>query len=397
VLARENDVSVADAAESVGDLVAWWKLANRRHRPLVGSEQENAKAVSMMLDEHRRRLADTRRPLDMALVARLRVQHPRCLLVARKRDGAYVVLDPEDDGDVFVTEHTYSARGQQKSRSEWQLVGSRRTRWTIAYSSPALDGWDTMASRADHFTGPEIEAAIEVVRSNDRVAGAGRLLAVMLADNTHGDRRQRPRLAALTIDDADGLDEEHPLSGSRREPQVHSHVFRLTRDGTGAVVTRLNWDDSYPTGSWPCWEPTSNSWARAWRQVFLDDAVVAEAEERHERYLALRKRVGELGDIVRRHEQRVCEQWNAREERRAYEAFLAKYADPELWEGHKKTITIRTLGFSDLGSLRDALAHLVEAGQILDGLSVAEVCERARVSFGVEERGLPDEVGGFVV
>ncbi|MDA8358287.1 MAG: hypothetical protein M0Z95_18810 [Actinomycetota bacterium] len=45
------------------------KLANRHHRPLVGSEQDNMKAVRMIVDEHRRRLDDTRRPVNSTFVA----------------------------------------------------------------------------------------------------------------------------------------------------------------------------------------------------------------------------------------------------------------------------------------------------------------------------------------
>ncbi|MHB1599732.1 MAG: hypothetical protein ACYCXY_12800 [Acidimicrobiales bacterium] len=64
VLARENGVSIAEAEEVVDELVSWWKVANRHHRPLVGTEEDNAKAVRMIVDEHRRQLEDTHRPLN---------------------------------------------------------------------------------------------------------------------------------------------------------------------------------------------------------------------------------------------------------------------------------------------------------------------------------------------
>ena len=362
VLARENGVSVADAEEAVDGLVDWWKLPNRHHRPLVGSEQDNAKAVRMVVDEHRRRLKDTRRQVDAALVARLCGSHPNALVVARKRDGSYVVLEPQDDGDGFVVETTYGARGAQERRQEWQLVGSRQARWTIAYESPAWAGWDAMASGSDHLTGPEIPEAIEAVKVDSGVARHGDPVAVMLADNTHGNRRLVPRLAALTIDlDGLELDTEHPLTVPSREPKVRADVFRLARAGDGRVVIESSRSDSYPTAAWPRWEPESSRCAEGWR--------------------------------------RVCEQWNEREERRAYEAFVPRYADPELWEGHRKTLKLRTLqpGLGDLGSLDAAIRHLVEAGHVLDGLRVAEVLERARVSFGIEEHDLPTDVAELVV
>ncbi len=400
VLARENAVSVADAEEAVEDLVSWWKLANRHHRPLVGTEQDNAKAVRMIVDEHRRRLDDTRRPVNSTLVAQLRAEHPRALVIARKRDGAYVVLEPQDDGDAFVVETTYGAGGKQRSRQEWQLVGSRHARWTIAYQNPAFDSWDMMASRSDHFTAPEIAEAIERLRADDRMARSGRIVAVMLADNTHGNRRVVPRLAALMIDlEGLELDEDHPLTGRSSEPRVHAEVRRLPRSGDGSVVFRSEWTDSFPNAAWPCWEPESNRYAKGWRQAFLDEAVVAAAEAAMERYRAVRRRTKELSDIVLIHERRVVEQWNEREERRAYEAFVAKYADPDLWEGHKKIAKLRTIsaGARDLGSLDAAIRHLVEAGQVLDGLTAAEVCERAQESFGIEEYDLPADVAELVL
>ncbi|MHB1837740.1 MAG: hypothetical protein ACYCXW_22585 [Solirubrobacteraceae bacterium] len=69
-----------------------------------------------------------------------------------------------------------------------------------------------------------------------------------------------------------------------------------------------------------------------------------------------------------------------------YEAFVAKYADPELWDGHKKTITIPSIspGERDLGVVHRTIQLLVEAGQVLDGLTVAEVLERARTSLGLD-------------
>ena len=202
----------------------------------------------------------------------------------------------------------------------------------------------------------------------------------------------------LTVDRAE-LGEDHPLTARSREPREHAEVRRLLRAGDGSVILRCEWTDSYPTAAWRCWEPGSSRYTKGWRQVFLDEAAVADAEQAMARYQVHRRRVKELDEIVTMHEQRVCVQWNEREERRAYKAFLARYADPELWEGHRKTLKLRSLGpgATDLGSLDSAIRHLVEAGQVLDGLSVAEVCKRPRVSFGIEAHRLPADVDDLVV
>jgi len=388
VLARDNNVPVAEAEASVDELVSWWKLANRQHRPLVGSEADNAKAVRMIVDEHRRRLVDTTRPVNAELVAKLLAMHPDALVIARKRDGSYVVLEPEDDGDTFVVETTYGARGQQKACEHWQLVGPRIARWTVAYEHPDFARWNTMASRSVCFTGPEIDEAIATLRTAPRVTTQRRILAVMLRDNTHGDRHAITRLAALVVDlDPANLDEEHPLTGISREPRVDDVVARVVRSGDG-VALRFDGDDRYPTGAWPCWDTERNSYARAasWRLVALEEEAVAAVERERERYQAVSARRSELAEIVVRHEAHLAEQYNAREERRAYEAFLAKYGDPDLWEGHKKAIRIPTIapGPRDFGAVDQAVKLLVEAGHVLDGLTVEAVLDRSRSTFGLD-------------
>jgi hypothetical protein len=93
----------------------------------------------------------------------------------------------------------------------------------------------------------------------------------------------------------------------------------------------------------------------------------------------------------------IARQSSEREEMRVYEAFLEEYRDPDLSEGHRKSLEISKLepGLRDFEGLQEALEYLVEGGHALDGLSVREVVDRARVLNGVEVE-IPSERNEFV-
>ncbi len=97
-------------------------------------------------------------------------------------------------------------------------------------------------------------------------------------------------------------------------------------------------------------------------------AAYEAARERHEEARARRRslnaRVSRLVGSIQR-------AWLDRAERAAYERFLEDYADPERWEGHRKTLTI---AYPHRGNgLRRLVELLVEAGaDPRDGTTVGE-------------------------
>jgi hypothetical protein len=405
VLARDHNVEVEDVAEAVPSLVAWWKTTNRNHRPLVGSQEDNAKAVRLISAEYGHRLADQRHPINEKLVATLRAAHADALIIARRRDGTYVVLDAQDDGDTFVTETIYSARGVQKTQQEWQLVGTSTARWAIAYTSDAFATWNTMAERRNTFSGPEIEDAVARLiakrRENDAV-----VVAVMMKDGTRGKRFRATSLTSLEIKDVNHkrpTDEywadaaAHPLTGDYREPSVVSYHVQLQRVDGRVTWERNYYGDNYPTSqTWPCWEPTGQ-YSVGWRRMWLDDDVAATANLAHEKYREVRHHASELGQVVHSLESSITTQYNERAEKRAYDAFIEEYHDPELWEGHRKSLRIRELecGLRDFDDVQRALQFMVEGGHVLNGLSVREVADRALTFYGVETE-IPNELDDFV-
>lgn len=407
VLSTTNNVPLSDAEVMVPTLIEWWKTSNKNHRPLVGSVEDNAKAVRMIVDEHRRRLEDIARPVNQRLVATLRLAHENALLIARRREGTYVVLEPQDDGDTYVIETTYSARGLLKDRVEWQIVGTRPSRWVIVYESPLLATWNTLVSPRSVFTEPEIAEVVERLVQKQIKEGHD-VIAVMCLDGMHGNHYRSTTLSWLELEDnRDDLSMSDywanavakPLTARYREPNIKSHSVRLERKTDGIIEWEFSWGSSYPTGSeWPCWEPTGR-YAKGWRQLWLSDSVVKVANLAYETYREVRAHAQTLSRRVWDYERSVYVQYNENVEREAYAAFLEEYGDPDLWEGHQKTLRLKLLepGQRDFGELETALELLVEGGHVLTGLTVSEVLDRAKVLYGFDEpilNGLDDYIIG---
>jgi hypothetical protein len=406
LLVRDHGVSFEDAEAAVPALVDWWKTTNRNHRPLVGSAEDNAKAVRLITDEYHRRLEDQRRPLNEKLVTTLRTAHPTALLIARRRDSTYVVLEPQDDGDTFVVETIYSARGVVKQRLEWQLVGTSPSRWTVAYQDEKFGAWNALADSRTVYTGPEITDVVERYvdeRTNEGVV----VVAVMLIDGTHGDSRQSTTIATVEMDVEDeeltteywADVKERALTAEYREVKIQSRAIRLRRDAEGHITwARTDWVRSYPTGiAWPIWEP-SGPYTKGWRRVWLNEDAAGAANLMRERYHDVRRRASRLDRIVTALELSVAEQYVERAERRAFDAFVEEYRDASLWEGHRKSIRLQRFepGRRDFGDVERALEYLVERGHVLDGVTVSEVADRARVLYGIEVN-IPNELEDFIV
>lgn len=184
VLMRETGENEQAVRAALPDLVQWFKLGNRVHRPLVhgtideatakaaGIDPEDielvmtdpatgnadaSKPVRFILDEYKRRLRDAKRDHSADIIAGLRAMHRDALLVARTRTGRYLVLTPEDDRNIFTRERQYTAKAELREDKRWVLPGTRVSRWTILFESERWSEWDLSATKTDHLTGPEQE------------------------------------------------------------------------------------------------------------------------------------------------------------------------------------------------------------------------------------------------
>ncbi|MFJ9580684.1 hypothetical protein ACIRQF_30375 [Streptomyces sp. NPDC101191] len=384
MLMQQADASVAEAEEAAVGLIDWWKFANRVHRPLTGRGAEaDAKAARDILAEFRRRQRTEHSRASQAVLKALSAEHPNALLIAQTHAGHLVVLTPHASGP-FVAEHTYNRRGQPRGSREWVLPGTRPNRWTALRSTSEWASWDRGATLAEHLTGPEREDLAKEAIRLARAEFPDREIAAVTLQGRHD-------VIAWTVSSWGEVDEDHPATGKAETVMLEGYGFSWHRNrrqqavaGQRTMSGQRNWDRL--AGHHP--------WEAAWGQVvsvlMLDTDLVRRAEAAHARYEAVARRRGEIRDAARAAYRAAEATWNERQEQEAYRAFLTEYGEPNLWEGHRKTLNLspmpeppdQTRGSSRrLGtSWFTALTALIEAGEDVANYTLGQALETQGVS-----------------
>lgn len=425
-IARSAGVDITDAAAAVPDLVDWWKLANRWHRPLVAGADRaaEAKAVRMISAEFTARAraqalsAAGHGDTEAEMVERLRRQDPTIMFVGRRRDGGYLAFAPQPRRfgprvvaeHVWVREYTTTTTGRTISTRDWVLPGTRSTRTRVLFGTETWANWHVAASANAELTDIEISEAVATVR--DTTVG-------LLRDgwpSRYRQSRDAPMPAAVigvTHDLANRnvevylLPEQAPEGVDRAPSALAPHLF------AHCIRVRIGWSKTAKAGvsfPEPCdwrvdrdvrWWDELTPWGRVYdgaerdpEPVETDDVVLSRALDQRELVEAYNTSCGVLASRVRDALSVVEANWLARSESEQYARFLEDYADPAHWEGHRKTLRIvyphsflRTFrgGGDRFGSSPDvcrALATLVDAGVDLTGWSVADVLDTAGAVLG---------------
>lgn len=324
-VAKANGVSV-EAAESVLDgLIRWWKLKNRWHRPLLNPEPEiQARAIAdIVAEDARRRTADPDR--DAAAVKTLRHAVPAAVFVAAKPDGTWVAVEPADGRLIYAHLHVLRRSGKIVT-TEWVLP-STFGRWKPLWQSPEWVKWDHGAKRSEHLTGPEREAFAALLAGQDV-----KPVAVTYPDG------QYPYfvvwMAELTESDDDFF---HQRSGM---PALQTRRVPWRRERDGKIVTDLSDRGNYSfTRTWSYRDAVPWN-GRHDEVVWVDEPLLAAVKAQHAVLTAAYEADQQLNDEARDFARLVDKAWDVREEARLYARFLEDYADPDLWDGHRKTLRI---------------------------------------------------------
>lgn len=378
--------------EEVASLVDWWKISNRWHRPLVAPDQETqAKALLAMKAEYRRRQQDgatavAQAGIEEKMLAGLKANHPEALVIARKRDGKFLVLEPADDGNVFVHRHTYGLRSSVK-REEWVLPGPTKA-WRVLYEHKRWADWDLLAAPANHLTQPEIEKAVADIRAmyrykKDRPSAArGPILAIVYHQPTKHDPSRR-KFEVFWDSVGEFTPPEFPITGRRIEDDAFATGIRWERKGKGIEIVAGGWDHHHYSWTWNMKTRTGKTLEYAWHQhggtvVFEDDDAIAARMKTQHAIGEFSRMASRLAQQSRDLQQSLVDQWMADAEAMHYARFLEDYEDIDLWEGHRKTIKIEYpfhVGRMD----RDAdfvdwiVDRCIESGLQIAGMTVAEV------------------------
>jgi hypothetical protein len=382
-IAKAHHVDLAEATEAVPELVHWFKFKNRTHRAL-GSD--DAKALRMIVAEFGRRAVQATRRAGRgaeaeAVLAAVRAAEPAALLVAHKAGTEYAVLVPANEENIFVHEQVWTARGRQEVRT-WRTVDRRFERWQILYTSPRWADWQIGAERARHLTDDERATLI--------AAGWASLQERKFWRYREGTPRHILPLAtavsragALELyfaDEPTVLPTENLLSNHVVERRLGRATLDWQRElGAGPKLTYVPESHLSVDREAMPWEKQYDGKPYAGRVLWVDEAAVAVFRSELAAAARVQAQANALRAMVQHAWSALEKQYTARLEAAARAKFNADFGDPELWEGHKKSLRFQPLAMTGIIA---ALSALVERHLPIEGLSIDEIVEKAQALTG---------------
>jgi hypothetical protein len=385
VLARENGVSVEQAREALPELVEWFKLTNRWHRPLLHKVQATgkgsdglpedraqemaAKAVRLITAEHARRVRIERSRPNADVVRLLREQGYRKwleqvhadlpnapVLVARRRaDGKYLAVVPErSDEDVFAAVIVWGARKGLDELSRWQVLTKRQAAsWQVLWAHERWQEWELDADRRKYLTDGEQQRLMDGLRGaierGEADCEPGTPVLGFTVERRYG---VRELCAYLLTEEPVMPNPERLLSepGERGAVEVRSRGWVRRQDGSVDFYR-----PSFTTG----WRHGGSRWTSTWRDRELqaslsgdpwpDGALVLWRDrplidtmrvrfQAYARAIAPRESLSQRSFELRRS---IEGAWEAAWWEQQRQAFVAEYGKPELWDGQRKVIEDR--------------------------------------------------------
>ena len=372
-LMKHLGLGFEQSEKMVSELVHWWKLANRWHRPLVGTPEQESRALKGIIREARIRLREevTTHPGQALALSRLAEVAPNPLLLGRERSGRYVAfVAAEPDRNVFVHKYSVAASGKGAiDTTEWILPGDRWRQWQLITSDARWDAWLHNAVISECLTGPETAECVERIKKE--LSDQYEVMAIRSSESDSEFKVYiKPELRG----------DEH-LILSAHEPEFFGKRFYWTwrRHREGLELKRwANWEEKW---TWPRrtddkfdWDVSY--WGRRRREdyhrnevVYRNEAAIAACaplEVRYRELCAVRTR---LLDRAREYGSALEANWKLDAEKAAYARFVEDYGDTSLWEGHRKA-----LRFTPPDALRKAttvaaslLEHEIEPSGLLIG------------------------------
>jgi hypothetical protein len=234
-----SELSKAGYEDSVDDLVFWWKTAHKWNRPLLGSQEDEAKAAKAILAEAKRRhnLGDTSEVIDM-----LRASYPDAMAIFQG-NGKFSVVIPEvydvlprsASKNVFARWVDVTKTGIVKNDIRWTTVTKTKlTKLSVLYKTDEWTNWNVGADRDGFLTQTDIEPlvdkAIAIVRDELH------LNPVIVAVRDYGTGwGKAPADVVVTVEHAP-IEIEPPFHLSQGFPSLSSSTYRFYIDKKKGVA-----------------------------------------------------------------------------------------------------------------------------------------------------------------
>jgi hypothetical protein len=371
-VSQAHGVAVADVEQDLPELIEWWKLSNRWHRPLVGEPAAEGRAVKAIVQEWAaRRLAAVDAERDAEMAKLLRGLHPDAICVARRRDGDYVAYGPANEHNIWLHEYRYSPKlGTPRPGRQWvQVSGRTRAALTILWSEQRWAGWNHRALTTEHLTGPELDDVIERLLNGAR--SEGQPIAVTYRELDRWDGVPRRIWAYVWKQD--------PPADAAVDPGqfMVAVVATWRRDQAGRIVLDGRVADRI---AWAHYRDTKQPWQQTTaldsdRLVWSDPEQLARVEPIMAARAAKEAADSAAAGRAWRIERKLRDRWETAEWDRLYQRFLQDYnGATDLWDGHKKTLRVN---FPEPSWFRDTLSHVVRSGIDVTGMTVAEALTAA--------------------
>jgi hypothetical protein len=434
-VAAELQLDLDAVRAGIGEVIDWWKLGNKWHRPLVKGEgpAAEAKAARMITAEFKARHASATGVdgnNDAKAVQILRALDPSIMFIGRRHSGGYLAFAPQPRkygkvqglrGDLWVTEYTLTGVKGKSSKRQWVLVGPRGQKTAPLFQSDAWAAWDTVSTNyREHLTDGDVDDLLEEfargVAQKVRAEGyreyrnsdlkkdaAAALFAITLTDKgTHFEGWvHSPALVARTA----GVE-------TTREANYVRIVAAWEKPARGGVTFKHDYEDwtaresARWAGSSNFDDPTVRPWCCSYGGRQNGSTVLVEYADTYAQYLKFVRDVKRHNDELGRKADLVnMYLWNAEKtaEQQALDAaharYMEDYNDPEGWEDHRKTIKVEATkirrGYSSHTTkhpLEVAVRALVNTGAPIEGRTVRDVLEKsgadAEVLGQIETEGL---------
>jgi hypothetical protein len=407
-VAQTEDVDLDVAAARIDDVIRTWKVGNRWFRPMSGDAETEARAAREILAERARIVAaNAGAGDDAAFLARARREHPDALLIARKKDGTYVVLTPAKRAwttaangkaqqgmpfDVWMHQHEYTRTGKPRAAREWVIPQmSSVARWIVLHEGPKWATWKRTARPVEHLTDPEILDAIEQIRSKARGMD---LLAITFDEATRRwSSKGRPEFSAW-YHPGPVAGTDRPLTKPVGGLSAYRLDIRVIKDKDGAVTLEWYRGIDPMRGSEQRWErphwfhdeeaPADKSstplgYNYASEIVWIDEDVMAAGRRAEAAVAAARKVENDLERVVHTLMDSVQQEWIDRFVAGKKVTFMDDYADEDLWAEEEKRlrekVRVPWLHSQPQYGIRYAVRRLVETDQAPWGLTVREAVE----------------------
>ena len=426
-----GELEKAGYADSVDDLIFWWKTAHKWNRAFIGDQESEAKAARVILAEAKRRNSGSN---DDVVVEKFRAAYPDAMAILRGNTN-YVVFIPEiyevapyrSSDNVFVRRIDLTKTGIVKGDQRWSVITkSQSARLTALYNTPQWETWN-IGANADHFLAEtDYIGFVEEARGYISEHLGKNPVIITVSDFGTGWNRDYASIEVTT--EHEDVDIESPirLSSGIASLTSQEHTIHINKkNGVATLAAGRNGDRYYvhSTNGW--WrakhnnfiDPTKDSGdlAAPWDEsnernaiVWKDDELIAQERAFADKYKKRSIEFAYLDAKADRLLNGIESAWFDEYEKKMYARFIEDFGDDTMWdeyrEGKRKSVKFpypeatQKYGYNrdrvkKEDTLRWLVMRLVETGNAPYNLTVAEAYKGAQLLLtNVAKVEFPDDI-----